>query len=208
MRFDSASAFYLWILNEVKAVQVNTITNVMQIIPKPGDQQSRSFMAELGIIRVTFSSVHTHSHSVPIFWGRKSSGSQWDRLYLPGLWCAKISNQVGIQIFIYFLSSEWLNGFPLAPWSDRRQHLTYFSVTVTIAPFFFFHSLKMIFFFFSRLYMLSIGGTICLFFILLSGETWQKIAECWEGWLMGAILAAASYYLPVWSERLKNLGDI
>lgn len=148
MRFDSASAFYLWILNEVKAVQVNTITNVMQIIPKPGDQQSRSFMAELGIIRVTFSSVHTHSHSVPIFWGRKSSGSQWDRLYLPGLCCAKISNQVGIQIFIYFLSSEWLNGFPLAPWSDRRQHLTYFSVTVTIAPFFFFHSLKMIFFFF------------------------------------------------------------
>lgn len=80
----------------------------MQIIPKPGDQQSRSFVAELGIIRVAFSSVHTHFHSVRIFWGRKSSGSQWDRLDLPGLRCAKISNQVGIQIFIYFLSSEWL----------------------------------------------------------------------------------------------------
>lgn len=32
------------------------------------------------------------------------------------------------------------------------------------------HSLKMI---------LGVAGTVCLFFILLSGETWQKISECW-----------------------------
>lgn len=65
MRFDSASAFYLCILNEAKAVQVNTIRNVIQIVPKPGGQQSRTFVAELGIVRVIPSSVHTHSHSLP-----------------------------------------------------------------------------------------------------------------------------------------------
>lgn len=89
MRFDSASAFYLCILNEAKGVQVNTTGNVIQIIPKPGGQWSRSFVAELEITRVTVSSLHTHSHSLSL--GRKGRGSQWDRLYFPGLLYAKIS---------------------------------------------------------------------------------------------------------------------
>jgi len=59
-------------------------------------------MAELQTIRVTFSSVHTYSHSLPIFWGRKGSSSQWDRPYLPGLPCAKISKPARNPDFYIF----------------------------------------------------------------------------------------------------------
>ncbi|KAM7127283.1 uncharacterized protein J5F26_004014 [Ciconia maguari] len=76
---------------EPQEVPFASDSRAAQTVPKPGDQQSGGFVAELQIIRVTFSSVHTCSHSLPIFWGRKSSGSRWDRLYLPGLPCAEIS---------------------------------------------------------------------------------------------------------------------
>lgn len=137
MRFDSASVFYLWILNEVKAVQVNTITNVMQIVPEPGDQRSGSFVAELQIIGVTFSSVRTCSHSLAIFWGRKGSSSQWDRLYLPGLSCAKIGKpgrNPDLYLFFVLWVAVWMAFLLLH--GQRRPYLIYLSVTVTIAPFF------------------------------------------------------------------------
>lgn len=204
MRFDLASAFYLWILNEVKAMQVNTITSVMPIIPKPRDQQSGSFVAEVQIRRVTFSSVPTLS----IFWGRKGGSSQWQRLYLPSLPCAKNrkpGRNPDVYVFLVLWVAVWM-AFVIAVWSDRRQCVTNFSIVVTIAwwGFVFWD-----FFSHHTLYVLSIVRTAHLFF---HPFIWRNLAaDCWVlqvCLIMWAVLAAVSYDFSVWSERLKkSLGD-